>query len=190
MEANSPAPAGPVVEVRAPERGEGGQIAEVQIRSWQVGYRGIFPDAYLDSLDGEMAARTGRWEELIQRDVPLGKLLVATIDGAVVAFSGFGPRGEVRTHGDGLPGTNREGEVYAFYTHPDHWRRGAGRALMAATVERLAAAGHATAVLWVLRDNPRGRGFYEATGWAATGDESTFQREAISAPEVCYRRTL
>jgi GNAT superfamily N-acetyltransferase len=182
---------GQLIEVRAPEPGEGGAIAEVQIRSWQVGYRGIFPGTYLDGLSGEIALRTARWNELIERYVPLDQLLVATIDGTVVSFSSFGPRGEVRDHSEVPQGASRrEGEVYAFYTHPDHWRRGAGRLLMDATIDRLTAARYPSAVLWVLRDNPRARGFYEATGWEATGDESTFQRDTISAAEVCYRRPI
>jgi GNAT superfamily N-acetyltransferase len=182
---------GPVIEVRAPENDEAGAIAEVQLRSWQDGYRGVFPDGYLDGLPGEIEARTNRWTELIERYVPLDQLLVATIDGTVAAFSNFGPRGTVREHDADFDGADRrEGEVYAFYTHPDYWRRGAGRALMAATIDRLAGAGYPSAVLWVLRDNPRGRGFYEATGWQATGEESTFRRDDMSATEVCYRIAL
>ena len=32
--------------------------------------------------------------------------------------------------------------------------------------EHLVAAGYRSAVLWVLRDNPRARRFYERTGWS------------------------
>ena len=34
--------------------------------------------------------------------------------------------------------------------------------------------GHPTAVLWVLRDNPRALAFYEKAGWHFTGEEKMF----------------
>ncbi len=34
--------------------------------------------------------------------------------------------------------------------------------------------GFTSAILWVLRDNPRARAFYEKVGWHSTGQESTF----------------
>jgi GNAT superfamily N-acetyltransferase len=179
----------PSLAVRPPAPGEGAAIAAAHVRSWQVAYRGIFPDDYLDGLAGEFEERAERWERFIARDVPLGRLLVATIDDRIVAFSSFGPAGAVRDHGPG-PGGGPLGEIYGFYAHPDEWRRGAGRVLMERTVEALATAGFGHAILWVLRDNPRARGFYEATGWQATGEESVFRRETFAAVEVCYHRDL
>jgi ribosomal protein S18 acetylase RimI-like enzyme len=177
------------LDVRPPAPGEGAAIARAHVRSWQVAYRGIFPDDYLDRLDDQLAQRTERWEGFIARDVPLGRLLVATLDGRIVAFSSFGPAGGFRDHGAGaLP--SQLGEIYGFYTDPSYWRRGAGRALMERTIESLAAAGFEHATLWVLRDNPRARAFYEATGWRATGDESIFRRDGHEAVEICYERTL
>jgi GNAT superfamily N-acetyltransferase len=175
--------------VRPPSPGDGAAIAATQVRSWQVAYRGIFPDDYLDGLDREIEQRTERWESLISREVPLGRLLVATLDGRIAAFSSFGPAGAARDHGDGASAGSL-GEVYAFYTHPDRWRRGAGRALMERTAEALADAGFGQAILWVLRDNPRARAFYEATGWRPTGEESIFRREDFEAVEICYARPL
>jgi ribosomal protein S18 acetylase RimI-like enzyme len=188
MEASHPTPD---LAVRPPAAGEGTAIANLQIRSWQVAYQGIFPDSYLDSLDGALEQRGERWEGYIARDVPLGRLLVATIAGEVVAFSSYGPAGATHDHADGAPPPPpRLGEIYGFYTHPDHWRRGAGRALMERTVEALVAASFEKAILWVLKDNPRARTFYEVTGWQPTGEESIFRRDEIAAAEVCYSRRL
>ena len=44
---------------------------------------------------------------------------------------------------------------------------------MSSCEEFLRDEGFASAVLWVLRDNPRARAFYEKAGWHATGEEST-----------------
>jgi ribosomal protein S18 acetylase RimI-like enzyme len=57
--------------------------------------------------------------------------------------------------------------------------------------QRLQAEGFATAVLWVLEDNPRARRFYERHGWAASGIEANFDEYCeVSVPEVEYRKEL
>jgi ribosomal protein S18 acetylase RimI-like enzyme len=55
------------------------------------------------------------------------------------------------------------GELYGIYLLESHQRRGIGRGLLQAIVERLAEAGLRSLVVWVLTDN-RSRGFYEALG--------------------------
>ena len=69
-----------------------------------------------------------------------------------------------------LPGT--VGEVYAFYVHPDHWGSQVANELMLATISALGDDGWPLARLWVLRDNPRARRFYERHGWIVDGTES------------------
>lgn len=49
--------------------------------------------------------------------------------------------------------------------------------------------GSAHAVLWVLRDNPRARAFYEKAGWALTGREAHYapsDSPDSPLPEVQY----
>ena len=57
----------------------------------------------------------------------------------------------------------------ALYVHPTQWRRGVGRALAAAAVAELAAAGHQQAIVWTLAESPRNIAFYEALGFALDG---------------------
>ena len=38
------------VELRRAVPGDENEVAEVHVRSWQVAYRGLLPDAYLDAL--------------------------------------------------------------------------------------------------------------------------------------------
>lgn len=181
----------PVIDVRPPLTGEGRAIARVHIRSWQAGYRGIFPDRFLDDLDGEFDAHAARWEDIMAEDVPAGRLLVATLGGVIEGWASFGPAGAHMDHGDSstVPGAGL-GEIYGFYVHPDSWRRGVGRVLMDAAIGALAAAGYGEAVLWVLEDNPRARGFYETAGWRFDGGRSLFAHGEATAPEVRYRRDL
>jgi GNAT superfamily N-acetyltransferase len=58
-----------------------------------------------------------------------------------------------------------------LFVRPDEWGRGAGAALHDEAVAFLRGHG-ATAQLWVLEANERGRGFYEARGWRDDGGRS------------------
>ena len=44
--------------VRPPRLTDAERIADLHVRSWQVAYRGLFPDRYLNGLSFEMASRT------------------------------------------------------------------------------------------------------------------------------------
>jgi len=45
-------------------------------------------------------------------------------------------------------------------------------------------------VLWVLRDNPNARHFYEAQGWSVTGGEMVEDRDGYAIPETRYAVTF
>jgi RimJ/RimL family protein N-acetyltransferase len=49
-----------------------------------------------------------------------------------------------------------------------------------------ASEGYATAMLWVLADNPRARRFYEREGWRAEGARVEAVR-GVDVEEVLYR---
>ena len=82
------------------------------------------------------------------------------------------------------------GEIYGCYVDPLHWRRGVGSALMVGALASLADAGYSEAVLWVLKENPRARAFYERHGWRADGACKWFEVADEKYPEVRYRRVL
>ena len=58
-----------------------------------------------------------------------------------------------------------------LHVRPGLRSKGIGRRLMAAAAERLMAAGHATAYLWVVAGNDRAIAFYERLGGVRTGQE-------------------
>lgn len=127
-----------------------------------------------------------RWIE-----TPAAQVFVPVIEERVVGFGFVGPE-----RGDG-PGSNtRRGEVYAFYVHPTAWGSGAAAATMSRCTEFLRDHGFDEAVLWVLRDNPRARRFYEKVGWSTTGEETAWDgpQTAGKLPEpvveVRYRTFL
>jgi GNAT superfamily N-acetyltransferase len=175
-------------------------VAQAHVQGWRVGYRGLFPDEYLDSPEFE-SSRVDRWRLWAWQEFTNSELHVAVLDGRVVGFTHLGPERaqpicDQSGTGEIVAAGGPAGEVYGFYLHPDAWGSGAAVALMQRSVERLAELQYTDAVLWVLRDNPRARAFYEKAGWRWTGRQImwdgplTAPRPHDAVPEVQYARSL
>jgi GNAT superfamily N-acetyltransferase len=162
------------VRVRRAGPADARGIAEVHTRTWQAAYRHAFPADVLDNLDVEERVRG--WLERIEADLDVW---VAEAEGGLVGFLAAGPS---RTE-DG------PGELYAIYVLPEAWGSGAAPSLMAAFKDWLAQEGYATAMLWVLADNPRARRFYEREGWRADGERVDTIR-GVEVEEALYRLEL
>lgn len=173
----------PVVRHARPEDAAG--IARAHVRGWQVGYRGLLPDAVLDDLSE--AERTVSWRErLTHPDAGGATTRVAVAGDQVLGFSCVGPSRDP----DAAPGT---GELWALYVEPDRWRCGVGRALDTAAADDLAGAGAVRATLWVLSSNARARAFYERQGWRVDGATRLDRREGpvpVDLAETRYVREL
>jgi ribosomal protein S18 acetylase RimI-like enzyme len=173
--------------VRVGTRDDADAITDVQVASWRAGYAHVFPDTVLYAEDFD-SIRRNFWRNW--RFGPGHRIAVVEADAGegeprLIGFCSYGPERE-RARGH----TGR-GEVWAFYLHPDFWGSGAAEPLMDHVEQRLQAEGFATAVLWVLDDNPRARRFYERHGWAATGIAANFDEYCdVSVPEVEYRKEL
>lgn len=165
------------MEVRRAVVDDAAQLAEVHVRTWQVGYRGQLPDAVLDVLDP--ADRLPQWREaLADAAWPQHGTLVAECAPRLLGFARIGP--------DPDPGRTG-GRIYAFYVLPEVWRRGVGRRLMAAAHAALAEAGFDHATLWVLATNDRAIRFYERTGWYPDGTERMDEVIGVAVRQVRYR---
>jgi GNAT superfamily N-acetyltransferase len=81
------------------------------------------------------------------------------------------------------------GEVRMLFAAAGGWRRGVGRALMAAALDDLRERGYAEATVWSFADNERANAFYESQGFTRDGAEKT-QAEWADLIEVRYRREL
>jgi ribosomal protein S18 acetylase RimI-like enzyme len=134
-----------------PDDAEG--LARVHVRTWQIAYAGLVPQAVLDSLD--IAARTTRWRAILEGLDQQGRTWVAIEGDEVIGFSSSGP-----ARGDDPPWPL---ELWALYVRPKRHGSGAG-ALLAD-----AALGELPAFLWVLEGNARAIRFYEKIGFALDG---------------------
>lgn len=146
----------------------------MHIDTWRTTYRGHFPDALLDGLDLD------RWtaqRERRLRESPSDEVcLVAEVGGAVVGFMVAGP---ARASDPAM------GEVYAIYVRDEHQRGGVGGALLAEAARRLDALGLRGLLIWVLRENTKGRSFYERMGGRAER-ERPFEIAGASIAETGY----
>lgn len=168
----------PTPLVRPASLDDARRIAEVHVASWQSAYRGILPDTFLDGLSvEEWAERRRQWLSAPGRGAAT---LVAERNGGVVGF----------VHVCEARDVEGAGEVAAIYAAPTSWGTGVGRALIDAAVDELSAQGRDRAVLWVFRDNARGRAFYERMGWAPDGHSKLYDIAGIQATELRYARPL
>jgi ribosomal protein S18 acetylase RimI-like enzyme len=164
-----------MIEIGKATLADGRRIAEIQVTGWQAGYRGILPDSFLDRLNREV--RVPVWERFIREE--LGVLLVARSDADVLGFCHLIPSRDA--DGDRIP------EIAAIYVDPECWRSGCGRRLFAAAIASAVEQGFTGMTLWVLADNARGRGFYEAMGMRADGTVKSEERPDCTFHEVRYR---
>jgi GNAT superfamily N-acetyltransferase len=167
------------VSVRPARLHEADDLAETAIAAWREGFRGIVPDA----VDPAAAWRSDRIADRLRGYNQDGsEILAAEVDGEIRGLVLIGPH---RTS----EGLGREGEIIALYVHPSRWRQGAGRALVAAALDRLAEWGYAEAVVWTLAESSRNLAFYEALGFARDG--ATQRRPSFGSPlEYRFRISL
>ena len=140
-------------------------IAELNVRSWQASYRGVFPDEFLDEM--KTREQQLRWLADITAEGSSFRTTVVDNNGDVVGFAILGP---VRDS-DLDPSTAHE--LYSLYVEPDRIGTGLGRLLMDDTLRYLRSGPWTAAVLWTLRDVTRTRRFYEAAGWSPDGTDRT-----------------
>ena len=162
-------------------------IGRVYVESWRRTYPGLIPDHYLLSLSADSQAL--RWRaRLTQRPDPTPIDHGYDRDSVFVAIErlhglvGFTSCGRQRDPYAGHDGY--DGEIYTLYLLDDAQGRGLGRRLMAAAATELLARGHASGLVWVLRDNPA-RWFYERLGGARLGERDLYLGRTL-LPGVAY----
>lgn len=154
-------------------------VARVHVRTWQVAYRTLMPDDYLDQLRPEDRAQRYNFGS---PDPLQPWTIVAAEAGAIHGFATTAPARE-----PDLPG---HGELCALYVDPVQWGRGIGVALVSAARARLFDLGFRNAVLWVLAGNVRAERFYGIDRWAPDGLRRTDLVWGVKVDEIRYQRTL
>jgi GNAT superfamily N-acetyltransferase len=156
--------------IRPAHPGDAAAIARVYVDSWRETYRGLIPQAYLDSMS--YAAHERRWRASFAAG---GWAFVAEVEKRVV---GLAAGGSCRTRGA------FGGELFVLYVLGFFHNRGVGRGLFDATQIELARRGHGDMLVRVLATNPS-RGFYEHLGGDRVGD-SFCEIGGVRLKELAY----
>jgi ribosomal protein S18 acetylase RimI-like enzyme len=135
------------------------EIAAIHIRSWQAAYHGVLPNALLDALS--VTEREEHWQAVLNG--ASGRWLTLVAKGPGGALAGL-CSAEIASPDEGAGAARAE--IGALYVDPDHWRRGAGTALLTAALDDLRERGCHEAVLWVLPENHAALAFYGRLGFS------------------------
>ena len=155
-------------------------VAEVHVRAWQAGYRGIVPDTYLAALSVDQ--REAMWKEAIASGT--SRLLVAKSDAGLAGWVALGPCRDVGA-------SAQSGEIWALYVAPECWSSGVGRRLWLAARVQLIDDGYRNVSLWVIAGNARAIRFYIAAGFIEEpASIKEFTLGGVSLQEARYVRAL
>ncbi|GGH41607.1 GNAT family N-acetyltransferase [Microbacterium album] len=141
------------IRIRRAVPDDADRLSEVHVRTWRIAYRGLIPQAVLDSLD--IVARSTRWRTTLENPKARGRTWVAIEGDELIGFSSSGPG-----RGEEPPSPL---ELWALYVLPDRHGSGAGKLLADAAI------GEVPAFLWVLEGNGRAIRFYEKIGFRFDG---------------------
>jgi len=170
-----------VIQLRAATRDDVPAIAAINVRSWQVSFRGHFPDHFLDALDP--ADRESFVTEVVTSGPP-HHVTVATEDDLVVGYVMLGPPFD-----DDVDAIETL-ELYSLYIEPERIGTGLGRLLIDEALRYLRQGPWKAAVLWAPKAVERTCRFYEAAGWVAEAEKTEDVPAGNPVLQVRYRIEL
>lgn len=129
------------------------EISNIYEQSWKYAYKGIIPQAYLDSIP------KGQWCGAF--DNPDRYTLVMLDDEKIIGTLTY-CKSRFEDYEDW-------GEIVSIYFLPEYMGKGYGKDLLEQAVEELKTMGFQTVFLRVLEDNHRARHFYEKCGFKYGG---------------------
>ena len=157
-------------------------IARLHVAAWRESYAALMPPEGLAAMD--VSDRAARWRDIFRAHED---------DGASAVFLALGEDGEPkgfacceRQRVERVGAAGFAGEFSAIYLLKGAQRRGLGRALMGVMASHLIAMGFPSASVWVFRDNPDARRFYEALGAERTGIEGEWSVLGVTLPDISY----
>jgi ribosomal protein S18 acetylase RimI-like enzyme len=144
------------VTVRVSHPGDVEAVQNVANASWHAAYDDVLGPDVVDSVLDEWYTDDAI-ESGIKHDAQ--DFFVAVDDDEVIGYAHVGPHPPRRVH-----------QIYRLYVHPDRWREGIGRQLLAEVEQALYDRDVTRYEAQVLADNVVGVAFYESTGFERVDD--------------------
>lgn len=162
------------MEIKIASKEDIKDVSRVYVDSWRTTYRGLVPDDYLDELSYEDAEK--RWIDFLNNENEPFIYVAINDTGKIIGFAS----------GKSIDENNFYGELYSLYLLQESRGLGVGRQLVSAIAKHFKEKGISSMMVWVMKQNKSGLGFYERMG----GKEyihrtSTFGRAVVE--DVAYR---
>lgn len=128
-------------------------ISKIYIDTWRTTYNGLVPVNFLNELSYEEAE--SKWTHFLSNQLHQTFIYVAINNSEeIVGFA-------AAQNSDDL---EFKGELYALYLLPKAQGLGAGRLLISAIAEHFMEKDIFSMLVWVMKNNNSGRGFYKRLG--------------------------
>ena len=141
--------------IRKASISDANEIAYILVHSWQINFKGIIPDHYLNKMDVEKIT------EGIKKTIEVSTLFVYVVENKVVGFVGCG-------HNRIQKFSSFDRELHAIHVLPEYKGNGIGKALFVEVRDLILNQGYTNMVLSVFEDNPA-TFFYEKLGGKLLG---------------------
>jgi GNAT superfamily N-acetyltransferase len=157
--------------VRPARAADAGELARIQVASWQAGYADLIPAPVLAELTSADARERwrGQWQAAVESPPTSRHRVLVAIEGGedrrriLAGFTSFGPA----TDPDLWPAT--DAELYELHVDPELTGRGHGSRLLNALADSVRDDGFRTLCAWALESDTSLREFLESAGWAPDG---------------------
>ena len=116
------------------------KIANIKVRCWQIAYRNIIADEYLDNMDIEYTIEKNK------RIFEQYNIIVAELKNEVIGFCRY-------DYNNYYEEENVDCELIALYIKPEMKRHGIGRKLMKYAINEFKNSKKEKMILWCLKEN-------------------------------------
>ncbi|UNJ81329.1 GNAT family N-acetyltransferase (plasmid) [Bacillus sp. CMF21] len=140
------------MEIRKASKEDLKQVSRVYVDSWRTTYRGLVPDDYLKELSYEEAEK--RWIDFSDNENEPFIYVAINDEGKIIGFAS----------GKSIDEKNFDGELYSLYLLQECRGLGVGRQLVSAIAKHFKEKGIYSMMVWVMKQNKSGLGFYERMG--------------------------
>ena len=161
------------MQIRLAKTEDSAGLAKVQVDSYQIGYRGLLPDAFLDQFTYE--EQTQDWIELLSESQTEPLYVAVDSENQVLGYA----------LGRTLENEKYDCELRAVHVLKAHQRQGIATALFSATAKHYADIGCQSIMLWTMKKNSA-RAMYEKLGGKLVDEKTDTWDDGTQITEVAY----